>query len=65
MRHLKPVKAREKCPRGHDVVIVVNPLERVRWRASDPETQTVLVYCREPGCGNDVWLTAGAIQKAA
>lgn len=64
-RRLLPVKARETCPRGHEVVVVVSPLERLRYREAEPTTRTIMVHCREPGCGKDVWLTAGAIQRAA
>ena len=64
-RRLQPLKARETCPRGHEVVVVVNPLERRRWAGSAPTTETVMLRCTHPGCGQDVWLTAGAIQQAA
>lgn len=64
-RRLRAVKARETCDRGHEVVVPVNPLERLRYRNARPETQTVLIRCHHPGCGCDVWLTAGAIQRAA
>ena len=65
IRRLRPLKARETCPRGHVVEKFVSPLMRSRFADSSPELETIMLRCDHPGCACDVWLTAGAIQRAA